>query len=306
MRNMTRLWAGSLLAMGAAWPAMAAAACTFSDQPLEAPAVADKRNRLVLLGSDPASGEAVRSATVISLDVEYHIADFEPGKFELVVLANQLTPGTTTIVSDGGRGRNVLNQAHGKAHVCAPLRLLFNQDGVRWPLQLIVSVHKQSGPGSYMTYAQTQRLQFPSPDLSAKALQQQKASKSENYYLALDEAFDFYHRNVATYESCIDRFPETEAMLGDLYKGWTGRHAALFARIDALQLQRYRELVRSTSQTPETRMSQSLKDYAELMKQRTDLTLRRRCMDLSLVMNGEPREFIGYYLSLIDAESPQK
>jgi hypothetical protein len=289
----------------AAWSKEAAPACSYSEQPMEAPAPAPKRNQLLLLGSTPASGEAVHPSTVIGIDVEYHVVDFAPARYELVLHAAGLALGSTSIIGDGGSGKHLLASAHGKAHLCAPLRQLFGADGLRWPLLLHVSLQKQSGPSSFTLYAQTGRLQFPSPDLGKRVLEQQKAVRSENYYMALDAVFDFRYRNEYIYSTCVERFPETVATLQAPYKDWSERNAALFARIDALQMQRFAEFVRGTDRTAEASMKGAREDFAEHMERQSDVTMRRLCAELPLVLGGEPREFVGHYLGLIDAEAPK-
>lgn len=305
MNTLAAAIAGSLLLATTAWSREVAPACSYSEQPMEAPAPAPKRNQLQLLGSTPASGEAVHPTTVLGVDVEYHIVDFAPGRYELVLHAAGLALGSTSIIGDGGEGKHLLASAHGKAHLCAPLRPLFAADGLRWPLQLHVSLQKQSGPSSFTLYAQTARLQFPSPDLSKKMLEKLQATRSETWYMALDAVFDFRYRNEYTYSTCVERFPETVATLQAPFKGWSERNAALFMRIDELQMQRFGEFVRGTNRTAEASMKGAREDFAEHMERQSDVTMRRLCAELPLVLEGEPREFVGHYLSLIDAEAPK-
>jgi len=136
-------------------------------------------------------------------------------------------------------------------------------------------------------------------------LEQQKSIRSEIYYMALDAAFDFRHRHEYTYATCVERFPETVATLQAPYQEWTERNAALFTRIDALQMQRFTEFARGTDRTAEASMKNAREDFAEYMERQTDVTMRRQCAELPLVLGGEPREYIGHYLSLIDAEAPK-
>jgi hypothetical protein len=304
MNTLAVALAGSLVLAGTAWSKDAVPACGYSEEPLEVPTPAPKRNRLQLLGSTPASGEAVHPATVAGVDVEYHIVDFAPGRYELVLHAAGHAPGSTSIIGDGAQGKHLLANAHGKVHLCAPLRPLFGAEGVRWPLLLHVSLQKRTGPTSFTLYAQTARLQFPSPDLSKKMLEQQKSIRSETYYMALDAVFDFRYRNEYTYNACVERFPETLATLQAPHKDWSERNAALFTRIDALQMQRFTEFVRGTDRTAEASMKSAREDFAEYLERQSDVAMRRLCAELPLVLGGEAREYIGHYLTLMDAEAP--
>ena len=54
----------------------------------------------MLLATAPAAGEEVNTRTTVGIDVEYHIAEFQPGSYELVVHFAEIAAGSTKIVSD--------------------------------------------------------------------------------------------------------------------------------------------------------------------------------------------------------------
>jgi hypothetical protein len=149
-------------------------------------------------------------------------------------------------------------------------------------------------------YAQTQRTAFPSPDLSAKAQQRQKQAPSEDYYRSLDAVWVFHHENAAIYRACVDRFPEVSAVLEAPYLQWTGKNAALFAQVDALQLERYTEVTRGYAESATSRLDTMRGEFASYMERLSDVTLRDRCADMPLIYTGEPREFIGRYLTIVN------
>jgi len=82
--------------------------------------------------------------------------------------------------------------------------------------------------------------------------------------------------------------------------------AGLFARIDELQMQRYAGFVRGTNETVELRLNEARADFTKAMQRLSDVNLRRSCDLLPLVLTGEAHEFVGRYLSLVEAEVPKK
>ena len=101
-------------------------------------------------------------------------------------------------------------------------------------------------------------------------------------------------------------FPETVATLEAPHQQWLARNAALFARIDELQTVRYADSVRGTTGTAESQLNEARADYQKAVERQSDLNLRRSCNLLPLVLSGEPHEFVGRYLTLVDAEAPKK
>ena len=144
--------------------------CVYADQPLAAGEEAAKRSQLLLGNTTPLAGEAVHPNTVLGIDVEYHVVDFAPGRYRLVINFAGFIPGATTTVDDNEEDR-FITQAHGKAHLCATIRGLFTKEDVRWPLQMYVSLQESKGANSSVLHAETRRVAFSSPDLGAKALE---------------------------------------------------------------------------------------------------------------------------------------
>lgn len=297
------VWAFILGAPGFAHGAeskVKAPACVYGEHTMEAPAQAPKRSRLLLTGTAPPADAAVHPNTVLGIDVEYHVQEFEAGRYELVVHFAELVPGSTKIAGDNASEPRMLSQAHGTAHLCVPIGALFREDDVRWPLRMHISLQKRTGPRSSLLYAQTQFVSFPSPDLSAKVQRRQKQSPPDDYFYALDSVFAFREEQVSLYKGCVERFPETAATLEAPYRAWSERHAALFEQMEALQLERYTEMTRGTDQNAANRLRAARDDFVEYVDNQSDVTLRRRCAELHLVFAGEPREFIGRYLAIVN------
>jgi hypothetical protein len=282
-------------------------ACAYLEQPLPAPAPAPalERSRLLLQATTPAPGEAVHPDTVIGVDVEYHIADFAPGQYELIVHFARFTVGSSTIV---GReeGRRTLSQAHGTVHLCVPVGGLFREENLRWPLQMLVSLQRRTGLQSSTLYADARRVEFPSPDLSAKVLARQQLAPSEDYYLALDEVFAFLETHQAAYRECIAQFPEFLHELDVPHRDWMARNSALIAQAEALELERYTEATRGTTGQPAQKVAEVRADIVEQIAREPELNLRRRCTGLRFVFGGEPREFIGRYLAIVDEQAARR
>src|SRR5688572_19953079 len=90
-----------LASQTSAWAEENPPGCEYAETPLAGPAEAPKRSRLVLLATAPAAGENVNTRSTVGIDVEYHIADFQPGVYELVVHFAEIAAGSTKIVNDG-------------------------------------------------------------------------------------------------------------------------------------------------------------------------------------------------------------
>lgn len=280
--------------------------CVYSDQPLAAADVPAKRSLLLLGDTTPAAGEAVHPNTVIGIDVEYHVADFAPGRYRLVINFAGLIPGATTTVDDNGEDRFIA-QAHGKARLCATIRGLFTKEDVRWPLQMHVSLQESAGSSSSKLYAETRRVAFPSPDLGAKALERQKLAPPEEYFYALDAIFMYREEHAAAYRACVARLPDTATALDVPFREWNERNRALFEQVSALQLERYTQVYRGSDAVPAQQLQKSRDEFDTFMDRQSDLALRDRCTKLRLVLTGEPGEFIGRYLRIVnehDAKRP--
>jgi hypothetical protein len=283
-----------------------APACSYSDQALEAPAVAPKYSRITITGTAPAAGEPVHRSTVIGVDVEYHLADFQPGKLELIANFAVMTFGLNKRVGESGQGKHFLAQAHGVAHLCAPIEALFLEKDTRWPLRMHVSLNTRTSPTSSTVHAQSGSLEWPSPDLGKDALLRQKTAPSEDFYLALDALFGYQAENTAVYRACVERFPETAALLDEPFRRWTERNAALFTRVEGLQLQRFTEMLRGTTGKPAESIEDERRYYGEYLARQDDVQMRSRCADLRLKLGGEAREFVGRYIAIIDEQASRQ
>jgi hypothetical protein len=283
-----------------------APACTYSDKPLDAPAESPKYSRITITSTSPAAGEPVHPDTVIGIDVEYHVADFTPGKLELLANAAVMTFGLNISLGDRAQGQHFLGQAHGIAHLCAPIRGLFLQKNTRWPLRIHVSLNSQERANFTTLHAESGSLEWPSPDLDKAALLRQKTAPPEDYYLALDTLFAFQVENTAVHKVCVERFPETAPLLDDPFRSWNERNAPLFARIESLQMQRYTEMLRGTNGNAAERLERGRHFYDDYLARQDDVQMRARCTELRLKLGGEAHEFVGRYIRILDEQASRK
>jgi hypothetical protein len=195
--------------------------CVYSEHSPGSAEEPAKRSRLVLSATTPAEGEAVHPGTVIGIDVEYHVANFAPGRYRLVINFSDFIPGSTTTVDDTD-GSRFITQAQGAAHLCATIRGLFPKEDVRWPLQMYVSLQESTGGRASTLHAETRRVSFPSPDLSARALERQKLAPPEDYFHALDAIFMYREEHSAVFRACVARLPDTAATFDESYRAAPG------------------------------------------------------------------------------------
>ena len=273
--------------------------CVYSEQPLAAAEGTAGHSRLLLTATTPAAGEAVHPNTVIGIDVEYHVVNFAPGRYQLVINFSDFIPGSTTTVDDNEDPR-FLAQAHGTAHLCATIRGLFPKEDVRWPLQMYISLQESTGARSSTLHAETRRVAFPSPDLSARAQERQKLAPPEEYFYALDAIFMYREEHAAAYRACVARLPDTAATLDEPFRAWNERNRALFQQLDALQLERYIQVFRGSAGVPEQELKEARDEFDTYMERQPDVALRNRCTRLRLVLTGEPDEFIGRFLRIVN------
>ena len=166
----------------------------------------------------------MRKTTVIGVDVEYHIAKFEPDKIFLMPLFPTAAMGG---MAPGDRGDfPFLKSAAGKAHLCVPLGEVYDHSGVIWPLSMNVNINLETDVrGSSRMLAQSRSVKFNAVDIPAGALERQAAAPPAEYQDALRGSFGYFEKRGAMYKVCIQHYPDMQAAFTKAYRRWEARHA---------------------------------------------------------------------------------
>lgn len=216
---------GALLGSG-----VGRAACEPRVERIETAAVATKdaapaRSELRTVSVDPPAGSAVGKDTILTIDLEFRIADFSGGPFRLAPLF--LTgPGTSAGFSVDGRDPSlVLESAEGRARMCVPLSNFYAEDSglVDWPLELRFTILKMDGQGTGRGVASSKTIKLNAVDVPADAVER-RAAKPPEISDALTASFRYFERRNARYKACLKRFPELQPRLTPAYRAWEVRH----------------------------------------------------------------------------------
>jgi hypothetical protein len=223
-----------------------AQACQYREEPqvesAAKPAGKDK-SRVTLLAVNPAEGSEVRADSILELDVEFHVANFAPEKFFLMV-GFQTVTGTMS-PGDGGKDDfPLLKTPSGKVHLCVPLKEVYEHLGVRWPLSMQVSLNEQM-PGYSQIQTQSRKASLNSVDVPASALEYQKTAPSEEVQQAIMMVFGHIEMQGALNKVCPARFPDMQTKFVRTYRAWESRNAANIKLIHELQYESFTTTMRS-------------------------------------------------------------
>lgn len=117
-------------------------------------------SRIDLLDITPVAGTNVEKDTVLIADLSYVVKDFSPQHFKVLAQFDTAAGGTT----DGTfKAYPILPSAAGTVHFCFPLKHVWNDASMRWPLTVRFYLNKIVSGGSIVV-AQTGTLVYPSND----------------------------------------------------------------------------------------------------------------------------------------------
>jgi hypothetical protein len=276
-RNRPRGYLAGLCLLG--WACAAAAAqpaCAFRQEALADPAVeagTKDESRITLLAVDPPGDNKVRESSIVEVDVEYHVAGFQPQKHELS--AQFFTLGSGTISISSMRERNYLESATGRVRLCVPLRSLYPNDAIRWPLTFEVLLHEMNRRSSNVL-AKSATHTLYSSDTPAAALARQASLPSQEYQAALLEVFGFFETQDAIKDVCGARFADLAELAGK-YAGWREPNAAFIDRVSKEQMELYRMLVPGNDRYAVVSHGRTREIVTGKYQDMPDFALRRQC-----------------------------
>ncbi len=206
----------------------AGASCVPQVEPLEFPADgAPVKNEAQLLSVkfDPPAGAEVRRDTIITVDFEYRLSDFSPGRFEVTPLFKTGTNQSRSFDVDGKDPAVKLPSAAGRMRMCVPLAVLYDAEGVFWPLELWVMIVMEDGArGRKLGITTSKPVKFNAVDVPPAALARQAKAPPPEYDDALEYSFGYYRTQGNVYKACLQRFPPLQSKLTPAYRTWESRH----------------------------------------------------------------------------------
>jgi hypothetical protein len=217
------------------------AACEPKVEPIEVPKVEKSELQSVVI--DPPAGTEVHKDTVLTVDLEYRIADFSPGQFRLLPLFSTGVNRSDTFEVDGKDPQVALESPAGRVRLCLPLAGFYGRDAesVSWPLELSLTVVKADGTGASRSVTSRRPIKLNSVDVPAAALERQAKAPPPEYEDALDFTFNHFQRRAALYKACLQRFQPLQPKLTAAYRTWEARHKADIEFVSELRFESIRE-----------------------------------------------------------------
>lgn len=189
---------------------------------------------------DPPIGAEVGPDTVLTIDLDYRIADFSAGQFKLTPLFITHGNRSRSFDVDGVDPAVSLQSASGRVRLCVPLALLYAEEAesVSWPLQVLLILLKSEGTtGSSRSVAHTKPTKLNTTNIPQVALDRQARAPPPEYDDALDYTFGHFQRYAALYKSCLTRFKSMQPRLTPAYRTWEARHKADIYLVSELKLE---------------------------------------------------------------------
>jgi hypothetical protein len=194
---------------------------------------------ITVASMSPAENSYVTDATMVIAELEYDIDRFEPDLYQVNIQFETIHEKNTT----GGAfvEHPELQFAHGTLRLCYPLRDVWRDPTVRYPLGMLFHLTRRNEDGSTTPVASTPVARFNAAQLPATALN--RAAPDANQVAlraAVDNMAPFLEIVPVHVEACAESFPDMKSSLFPLLADWRKRNAALQEKSDIL----YTDLIR--------------------------------------------------------------
>jgi hypothetical protein len=188
----------------------------------------------------PAENSYVTDATMLTAELEYDIDRFEPDMYQVNIQFETIEERNTT----GGAfiEHPELQFARGTLRFCYPLRNVWQDPTVRFPLGMLFHLTRRNEDGSTTPVASTTVARFNVAKLPAAALNR-AAPNADQVALraAVDKMASFLEIVPVHVESCAEAFPDMKSRLLPLLADWRKRNAVLQEKSDTLYLDLIRQ-----------------------------------------------------------------
>jgi hypothetical protein len=187
----------------------------------------------------PAEDSYVTDETMVTAELEYDIDRFEPDLYQVNIQFETIEVKNTT----GGAFSEhpELQFAHGTVRICYPLRNVWRDPTVKYPLGMLFHLTRRNEDGSTTPVASTPVARFNVAKLPATALNR-AAPNADQVAMrdAVDKMASFLEIVPVHVESCAEAFPDMKPRLLPLLADWRKHNAVLQEKSDTL----YVDLIR--------------------------------------------------------------
>ena len=181
---------------------------------------------LTMLSVRPAESSYVTDETVVTAELEYDIDKFGPGMYQVNIQFETVDPAIT--MSGEFVEHPEVQFAHGVLRFCYPLRNVWKQPTVKWPLGVVFNLTRRNDDGSTGVVASTPVTRFNVAKLPAAALNRASPNADQAAMRdAIDKLSSFFDVAEVHVEACAETFPDMKSTLLPLLGDWRKRHATL-------------------------------------------------------------------------------
>jgi hypothetical protein len=254
--------------------------CRYVDRAIE-PATIIK-SVIAVTRASPAEGSEVKKTTVIGVDVEYHIADFEAGNFLLhAVFDTEEQVGMTL-----GRIEDypALTSAAGRVHLCVPLNDVYEHPTIRFPLKMSVTLSRREHDVPKGRMAVARPLEFQAVDLPRGASERMAAAAPPEYHAALQRAHVSFSMLGIQYKVCVERHPDMQLAYTQAYRAWESRHRADIDLVTEQYFEMLRKRVGGRADLAARFADESMAGFRKIYEEENPSAFRRSCEKTSREM----------------------
>ena len=194
-----------------------------------------RTSTLQLTSIQPADNSYVTDKSLVIAELEYDIAKFSPGMYQVNAQFKTIDLHAT----HGGQFSQFpeLQYAHGTLRFCYPLHAVWSQPDLKWPLGLVFYLTQRNDDGSTTVVASTAVTTLNSSEIPAAALNRVEPSAEQVARReAVEKLVGFFETVNVHVGLCMDKFPAMKSRLQPPLDAWNKRYQALKEKSDDLYL----------------------------------------------------------------------
>jgi len=194
-----------------------------------------RASTLQLSSIQPADNSYVTDKSLVVAELEYAIAKFAPGMYQVNAQFKTIDAHST----HGGQFSQFpeLQYAHGALRFCYPLHAVWSQPDLKWPLGLVFNLTQRNDDGSMAVIASTTVTTVNSTELPAAVLNRLEPSAEQVARReAVEKLVGFFETVNQHVGICMDKFPAMKSSLQPPLDAWNKRYQALREKSDDLYL----------------------------------------------------------------------
>jgi len=207
----------------------------------EIPGPAASKPSLKLTAVSPADNSFVSRDSTVVAEIEYSIANFEPGMYQVLAQFETTDSGVTS--GGGVQEQPEVQFARGALRFCYPLRAIWSMPTIRFPLALKFNLTKRNEDGSTRVVAQSPVTHFNAVDRSGASARAAPTADQLAMREAVHELSGLLNYVELHTQMCAEAFPDMKSSLLPPLEAWQKRYSKLKERSDALYLDMVRQQI---------------------------------------------------------------